>query len=90
MRYAARTVGVRCRYAYVYCVTGLIHFLALANARRGLVCRVTVEALRAAMPILVDTGIVQQTFVAGAGTDDTLSILAKFIGLALRVTFAAV
>lgn len=62
----------------------------LANTSRGMGCRVTVQTLCAAVLILVDTGIVQQTFVAGAGTDDTLSILAKFIGLALRVTFAAV
>ena len=62
----------------------------LANARRGMVCCVTVQALRAAMLILVDTGIVQKAFVAGACVDNTLPFLTKLIGLAFHVTFAAV
>lgn len=62
----------------------------LANAGRGIVCLVTVHALRAAMVIQVDTGVVKQAFVVGARTGNAMSILTKFIGLALRVTFAAV
>ena len=48
----------------------------LANARRGIVSRVAVHALGAAMFILIDTGIVIKTFVASAGADNTISILA--------------
>ena len=62
----------------------------LADAGRSEVCHVTVQALRAAMGGFVDTGIVIKTFVARAGTDDTLAILAICIVRALRVTFAAV
>ena len=63
---------------------------ALANASRGVIRRVTVQALRAAVLVLVDTGIVQQAFVAGTGVDNTLPILTKLVGFALRVTIAAV
>ena len=63
---------------------------ALANARRGVVCRVTVQALRTAMLILVNADIVQQAFAAGTGVDNTLTFLAEFIGFAFHVTFAAV
>ncbi len=62
----------------------------LANAGRGIVGRVAVHALRATMVILVDTFIVKQAFVVGAGAENTLPILTKFVGLALCVTFAAV
>jgi hypothetical protein len=41
------------------------------------------------MGILVDTGIVIKTFVARAGADDTLAILAISIVRALRVAFSA-
>ena len=62
----------------------------LADASRGIVCRVTVHALCTAMVILVDTGIVKKAFVVGAGVDNALTVLTKLIGCALRVTFAAV
>lgn len=62
---------------------------ALTNARRGIVRRVTVQALCAAVLVLVDTGIVQKAFVAGTGIDNTLPILTKLVGFALRVTIAA-
>ena len=48
----------------------------LADARRGMVCRIAVHALRAAMVILIDTGIVKKTFVAGAFADNAFPILA--------------
>ena len=55
-----------------------------------MVCRVTVQTLRAAVIILVDAGIVKKAFVAQAGADDTLAILTICIVRALRVTGAAV
>ena len=47
-----------------------------------MVCRVTVDALYAAVVILIDTGIIKEAFVVGAGADDTLAILTEFIGFA--------
>ena len=38
----------------------------LANACRGIVCRIAVQALRAAVIILIDAGIVIKAFIAGA------------------------
>ena len=61
----------------------------LANARFGMVCRVTVNALRAAMFILIDTRIVIKACISSAGTGDTFPVLTQFIVLALRVTIAA-
>lgn len=61
----------------------------LANARFGMVCRVTVNALRAAMFILIDTRIVIKACISSAGTDNTSPVLTQFIVLALRVTIAA-
>ncbi len=62
----------------------------LTDAGRSVVCRVTVQTLRAAMCILINTGIVIKTFVAGTRADDTLPILTKCIVRALRTTLAAV
>ena len=62
----------------------------LADASRSEVCRVTVQALRAAMRILIDTGIIIKTFVAGTRADDTLPVLTICIVRALRTTLAAV
>ena len=42
------------------------------------------------MVILIDTGILKKAFIAGAGADDTLTILTIFIVLTLCITFAAV
>ena len=42
------------------------------------------------MIILVDAGIVEKAFVARAGADDALAILAVCILCALRIAFAAV
>ena len=61
----------------------------LANARFGMVCRVTVNTLRAAMFILIDTRIVIKACISSAGTGDTFPVLTQFIVLALRVTIAA-
>lgn len=61
----------------------------LADASRGEVCRVTVHALRAAMVILVNAGIVQKAFIAGTRTDKAFPGLAKFIVSALSVTLSA-
>ena len=47
----------------------------LADACRGMVGCVAVQALCAAMVILVDAGIIIKAFVARACTDDTLAIL---------------
>ena len=62
----------------------------LADAGRCVVSRVAVHALRAAMVILIDTGIVIKAFVVGAFADNAFPILAEFIVGALRVTCAAV
>lgn len=62
----------------------------LADACRGMVCSIAVQALRTAMVILVDAGIMIKAFVARAGADDALAILTRSIIRALRVTFAAV
>ena len=48
----------------------------LANACRGMVCRIAVQTLRAAVIILVDAGIMIKAFVARACADDALAILA--------------
>ena len=48
----------------------------LADACRGIVCRIAVQTLRAAVIILVDAGIMIKAFVARAGADDALAILA--------------
>ena len=61
---------------------------ALANACRGEVCCVAVQALRATVIILIDTGIIKKAFVAGAGTDNAFPILAKFIARTFFVTIA--
>ena len=47
----------------------------LANACRGIVCRIAVQALRTAMVILIDAGIMIKAFVVRAGADNTLAIL---------------
>ena len=62
----------------------------LTNTGRSEVCHVAVQALGAAVGILVDTGIIIKAFVARAGADDTLTILAVCILCALRIAFAAV
>ena len=48
----------------------------LADACRGMVCRIAVQALRTAMVILIDAGIMIKAFVARACADDALAILA--------------
>ena len=62
----------------------------LADASRGIVCRVTVHALCTAMVILVDTGIVPKALIAVAGIDNAFTVLAKFIARTLFVTTATV
>ena len=62
----------------------------LADTSRSEVCHVTVQTLRAAMRILIDTGIIIKTFVARAGADDTLPVLTICIIRALRITLTAV
>ena len=62
----------------------------LANTRRSMVRRVTVLAMRAAMIILIVTGIFKDAFVSLAEANDTLRILTIFIVIAFRATFAAV
>ncbi len=62
----------------------------LADACRGMVGCVAVQALCAAMVILIDAGIIIKAFVARACTDDTLAILTVCILCALRIAFAAV
>ena len=63
---------------------------ALADACRGMVGCAAVQALCAAMVILIDAGIIIKAFVARACTDDTLAILTVCILCALRIAFAAV
>lgn len=41
-----------------------------------MVCRIAVHTLRAAMVILIDTGIVIKAFVAGAFADNAFPVLA--------------
>ena len=61
----------------------------LADAGRSEVCHVTVQALRAAVGIRVDTGIIIEAFVVLAGADDALAILAISIVRAFCIAFAA-
>ena len=79
---------------FIYMISGNTggHFAraGLTNACRGMVCRVTVRALRAAMVILIDTGIIIQAFIAGAGACYTNSILTQFVIGALCATITAV
>ena len=48
----------------------------LADAFRSVVCRIAVHTLRAAMVILIDTGIIIKAFVASAFADNAFPILA--------------
>ena len=61
----------------------------LTDAGRSEVCHVTVQALGAAMRIVVDTGIIIKAFVVLAGADDALAILAISIVRAFCIAFAA-
>ena len=62
----------------------------LADAGRSEVCRIAVQALRAAVIILIDAGMVVKTRIVGAGADDALPRLTIFIGCAFCIAFAAV
>ncbi len=62
----------------------------LADAGSGEVCCIAVQALGAAVIILIDAGIVKKAFVAQAGADNALPVLTICIVRALCIAFAAV